>query len=134
MRDGVKLACDVFAPDAPGKFPALLSYSLYGKELQKFANVQRPLSPRHGNGGQEAGDTLFFLSRGYVHIIADTRGAGDSEGVYNFQGKTEQEDGYDLIEVDRRAAVVRRQWGMLGMSYFAVVQNLVAATRNQPDT
>jgi len=129
MRDGVKLACDVFRPDAPGSYPALLSYSLYGKDVQKVAEVLRPLSPRHGNGGQEAGDTRFFVSRGYVHIIADTRGAGDSEGVYNFQGKTEQEDGYDLIEWIAAQPWCDGNVGMLGMSYFAVVQNLVAATQ-----
>ena len=129
MRDGVKLACDVFRPDAPGRYPALLSYSLYGKDVQKVAEVQRPLSPRHGNGGQEAGDTRFFVSRGYVHVIADTRGAGDSEGTYNFQGKTEQEDGYDLIEWIAAQPWCDGNVGMLGMSYFAVVQNLIAAAQ-----
>ncbi len=129
MRDGVKLACDVFRPDAPGKFPALLSYSLYGKDVQKVTEVQRPLSPRHGNGGQEAGDTKFWVSRGYVHVIADTRGAGDSEGEYNFQGKIEQQDGYDLIEWIAAQPWCDGNVGMLGMSYFAVVQNLVAATQ-----
>lgn len=129
MRDGVRLACDVFRPDAPGKYPALLSYSLYGKDIQKVTEVQRPLSPRHGNGGQEAGDTRYFVSRGYVHVIADTRGAGDSEGEYNFQGKTEQEDGYDLIEWIAAQPWCDGNVGMLGMSYFAVVQNLIAATQ-----
>ncbi|MBI3016329.1 MAG: hypothetical protein HYY65_14985 [Candidatus Tectomicrobia bacterium] len=82
MRDGVRLACDIYRPDAPGrKFPALLSTSLYGKDVQKVTDERRPLSPRHGNGGQEAGDTRFFVSRGYVHVVAGARGAGDSEGI-----------------------------------------------------
>ena len=128
MRDGVRLACDVFRPDAPGKkFPALLSYSLYGKDVQKVSDFQRPLSPRHGNGGQEAGDTRFFVSRGYVHVIADTRGAGDSEGEDDFQGKIEQQDGYDLIEWIAAQPWCDGNVGMLGMSYFAVVQHLIAA-------
>jgi len=129
MHDGVRLACDVFRPDAPGRFPALLSYSLYGKDVQKVTQVQRPLSPRHGNGGQEAGDTGFFVSRGYVHVIADTRGAGDSEGEYDFQGRQEQQDGYNLIEWIAAQPWCDGNVGMLGMSYFAVVQNLVAATQ-----
>ena len=33
-RDGTKLACDVYLPDRPGSYPALLSYSHYGKDLQ----------------------------------------------------------------------------------------------------
>jgi predicted acyl esterase len=127
MRDGTRLACDVFRPDAPGKFPALLSFSLYGKDVQRVTDERRPLSPRHGNGGQEAGDTRFFVTRGYVHVIADTRGAGDSEGVYDFQGRQEQRDGYDLIEWIAAQPWCDGNVGMLGMSYFGVVQHLVAA-------
>jgi predicted acyl esterase len=129
MRDGVRLACNIFRPDGAGRFPALLSYSLYGKDVQKVREVQRPLSPRHGNGGQEAGDTGYFVSRGYVHVIADVRGAGDSEGDYNFQGRLEQQDGYDLVEWIAAQPWCDGNVGMLGMSYFAVVQNLVAATQ-----
>jgi uncharacterized protein len=127
MRDGVRLACDVFRPDAPGRFPALLSCSLYGKEVQRITDERRPLSPRHGNGGQEAGDTRFFVSRGYVHVVADVRGSGDSEGEYDFQGRREQQDGYDLIEWIAAQPWCDGNVGMLGMSYFGVVQNLIAA-------
>jgi hypothetical protein len=127
VRDGTKLACDVFRPDAPGKFPALLSYSLYGKEVQRITDDRRPLSPRHGNGGQEAGDTRFFVNRGYVHVIADVRGSGDSEGEYDFQGKKEQQDGYDLIEWIASQPWCDGNVAMLGMSYFGVVQHLIAA-------
>jgi predicted acyl esterase len=127
VRDGTKLACDVFRPDAPGKFPALLSCSLYGKEVQRITDDRRPLSPRHGNGGQEAGDTRFFVNRGYVHVIADVRGSGDSAGEYDFQGKKEQQDGYDLVEWIASQPWCDGNVGMLGMSYFGVVQHLVAA-------
>src|SRR5262245_13953591 len=34
MRDDVKLAIDVYRPDAPGKFPALLAFGVHSKELQ----------------------------------------------------------------------------------------------------
>ncbi len=33
-RDGTMLYADVCRPDAPGKFPALLSLSPYGKDMQ----------------------------------------------------------------------------------------------------
>ena len=128
MRDGVRLAVDIFRPDAAGKFPALLSCSLYGKDVQKITDERRPLSPRHGNGGQEAGDTRFFVSRGYVHVVADVRGSGDSEGEYNFQGREEQQDGYELIEWIAAQPWCNGHVGMLGMSYFAVIQHLIAAT------
>jgi uncharacterized protein len=88
MRDGVELAVDIFRPQGHGRFPALLAYSSYGKDVQRVMEKQRSYSSRLGNGAQEAGDTGYFVSRGYVHVIADVRGPGDSEGTYNFQGKT----------------------------------------------
>jgi predicted acyl esterase len=32
MPDGVKLACNVFRPDKPGKFPIIMSMTPYGKD------------------------------------------------------------------------------------------------------
>src|SRR3954454_9661911 len=78
-RDGTSLACDVYMPEEPGRYPALLSYSHYGKDLQRVTGKRAPLSPLIGNGGLEAGDSEYFVSRGYVHVIADARGSGDSD-------------------------------------------------------
>ncbi len=129
MRDGIRVAIDIFRPDSPGRFPALLACSPYGKDIQKVTAVQRPLSPRHGNGGLEAGDTCYFVERGYIHVIADSRGSGNSEGAYDNYGAKEQNDGYDLIEWIAEQPWCDGNVGMLGMSYFGVLQPLVAATQ-----
>ena len=131
MRDGVRVAADIYRPDAKGKFPALLSVSPYGKEVQKLKSPRGPLSPVRGNGGQESGDTDYFVSRGYVHVIADSRGSGDSEGEYPFYGLQEHEDGYDLVEWIAAQPWCDGNVGMLGMSYFGTIQFLVAA-QNPP--
>ena len=34
MRDGVHLCIDIYRPDAPGKFPALLAIAPHNKEWQ----------------------------------------------------------------------------------------------------
>ncbi|MDB6000135.1 MAG: CocE/NonD family hydrolase, partial [Rhizobacter sp.] len=126
-RDGTRLACDVYLPQAPGRYPALLSYSHYGKDLQRITGKRAPLSPFIGNGGLEAGDSNYFVTRGYVHVIADARGSGDSQGEYCYQGRSEQEDGYDIIEWMAEQDWCDGNCGMLGMSYFAVMQYMVAA-------
>ena len=36
MRDGVRLAADIFRPDDGGRFPALLAHGQYGKELEEM--------------------------------------------------------------------------------------------------
>ncbi|MFC1868516.1 CocE/NonD family hydrolase [Thermodesulfobacteriota bacterium] len=128
MRDGIRLAADIRRPDAQGKFPALLAMCPYSKEVQSL-----PLPPQHRGsplwfGSLEAGDSEYFVSRGYVHVIADIRGTGYSEGEYwNMFSRKEQEDGYDLVEW-----LAQQDWcdgnvGMVGISYFAIIQYLVAA-------
>ena len=126
-RDGTALACDVYLPQQAGRYPALLSYSHYGKDLQRVTGKRSPLSPLIGNGGLEAGDSEYFVQRGYVHVIADARGSGDSQGEFCYQGAKEQEDGYDIIEWMAAQPWCDGNCGMLGMSYFAVMQYMVAA-------
>jgi putative CocE/NonD family hydrolase len=131
MRDGVKLCADIYYPDASGMFPALLAVSPYGKELQMLPDPVRPYDFYHGAGGVEAGKTEFWVSRGYAHVIVDTRGSGHSEGSYCFYGKKEHEDGYDLVEWIAKQPWCNGNVGMIGMSYFAVMQYHTAA-QNPP--
>ena len=127
MRDGVRLAADIYYPDSTGKFPALLSYSCYSKDVQKLPVPRYPSYSRMGNGGIESGNTEYFVSRGYVHVIADVRGTGLSEGGYRFFSLKEQQDGYDLVEWIAGQPWCNGNVGMLGMSYFGMIQYLVAA-------
>lgn len=129
MRDGVRLAIDIYRPDAEGRFPALLAISPYGKEVQ-----QLPLPPQAvevsplWNGCMEAGDTEYIVSRGYVHLIADSRGTGDSEGEYiGLFSKHEAEDGYDLVEWIAQQPWCDGNVGMTGICYYGTVQLFVAA-------
>ncbi|MFH1650665.1 MAG: CocE/NonD family hydrolase [Chloroflexota bacterium] len=119
MRDGVKLAVDIYRPEKDGKYPAILSISPYIKEIQ-----QEPPELSHSI---EAGATGFFVPRGYVHVIASIRGTGFSQGQYCFLGTKEQEDSYDLVE-----GIASQPWctgnvGMIGDSYFAWSQYYTAA-------
>ena len=82
-RDGTKLATDVYRPDAEGKFPALLAFSGHNKFLQSLevieaCNNQPPWAPLWC-GPAEGGDTRFFTSRGYAHVIGQPRGFGKAD-------------------------------------------------------
>ncbi|MDG6904715.1 MAG: CocE/NonD family hydrolase [Nitrososphaerota archaeon] len=130
MRDGVKLAADLFRPEAKGKFPALLSMSPYGKGQQSLrARPQPPTSPIHTQvRTAEAGDPFYFTSKGYVHVIADCRGSGHSEGEYlGWMSKQEAEDGYDMIEWIAEQPWCNGKVGMVGISYFGTIQLHIAA-------
>jgi predicted acyl esterase len=85
MRDGVKICVDIYRPDAPGKFPALLAFAIYNKDLQG-PNLAEALPPQPAwstlwTGPMEAGDTKFLVSRGYGHVIGSPRGVGKSQGA-----------------------------------------------------
>jgi len=80
MRDGVELSADMFVPDAEGKFPTILIRTPY--DNNRF--VQSSYGP-------------YFASRGYVLMVQDVRGRGDSDGVFN-PFVNEAEDGFDTHE------------------------------------
>ncbi len=80
MRDGIKLAADIHRPDRPGKYPAILARTPYGK-YSKAAYEQAE----------------YFASHGYVYVNQDVRGRFDSEGEFQVL-VNEGRDGYDTIE------------------------------------
>ena len=127
-RDGTQLYADVCRPRAKGRFPALMSMSAYGKDVQHLpVPVGGASDYSRGTGGIESGMTNYFVSRGYAHVILDPRGIGRSGGEYDMQGYKEQQDGADGIEWIAAQPWCDGNVGMLGMSYFACVQYLVAA-------
>lgn len=97
MRDGVHLAVDIYRPDASGKFPALLAFGVHSKELQGDEYPKHfPPQPSWSSlwlGHMEAGDTRYFVSRGYVQVIAQPRGRLKSD-----DGGARDWDSFDLIE------------------------------------
>ncbi len=120
MRDGIQLMADVHRPRSDGKYPALLAISPYPRQFQ---HMSLPL------GFIEAGQTDFFVPRGYVHVLANCRGTGGSGGTYEFMGPREKDDLYDLIEWIAAQPWCDGQVGMIGVSYFAMQQFKAALAR-----
>ena len=125
MRDGVDLSVDIYRPDSPARFPALLAFSIYNKDLQgPDVAASLPAQPAWGPlwaGLLEAGDTRFLVSRGYVHVIGSPRGVGKSGS-----GGSREWDCYDLIEWIARQPWCDGNVGMVGISGFGAEQLAVA--------
>jgi uncharacterized protein len=130
MRDGVQLAVDIYLPpEDKGPVPALLALSAYGKNMQRQL-LPVPMPSPLGDACVEAGWSDDFVERGYAHVIACTRGTGQSQGQYlSMYSKQESEDGYDLVEWIAAQPWCDSHVGMVGISYFGTIQLVVAASR-----
>ncbi|MGX9791195.1 CocE/NonD family hydrolase [Mycobacterium sp. MMS18-G62] len=122
MRDGTPLLADVHRPDADGRFPALIAASPYPRQIQDLG------APA---GFIEAGVTDFWVSRGYVHVIANVRGTCGSGGTFGFFDAQERRDMHDLVEWAAAQPWCDGNVGMIGISYFAMTQ-LEAAVERPP--
>src|SRR5690606_35764637 len=86
MRDGARLAVDIYRPDIEGeRFPAIMAYGMWGKDAQESIEwntdkLQRSYDSPLWDGTMEAGDFTYTVPRGYVHVIPDPRGVGNSDG------------------------------------------------------
>ncbi len=127
-RDGIKLAIDIYRPDAPGKFPALLAMSPYGKSCQVFETPPQPFGKSIFEASVESGDPSYYAERGYVYVIGDFRGLGDSEGAHvGMMSKYEGQDGYDIVEWLAEQPWCDGNIGLAGICYFANAQLQIAA-------
>ena len=126
-RDGVPIAADIYYPDSNERFPALVGISPYGKDVQKLPIGDYPTDTKLMNGGIEGGNSDYIVERGYVHILADSRGSGQSGGAYRVFTQKEFESGYDVIEWAAKQPWCNGNVGLFGMSYFAMIQYGIAA-------
>jgi uncharacterized protein len=119
LPDGTILRGDLYRPKAMGAFPTLLGWSCYTKDFQ-HTGIPLPIN--------ESGPVTNLVARGYCHFNVNARGTGRSEGKFNgLLSPEEQRDVADTIEWTARQPWCDGNVGMIGMSYFAVIQYLAAA-------
>jgi putative CocE/NonD family hydrolase len=111
MPDGTVLRADVNRPDAPGRFPVLITQTPYNKT--------GPL----GMGNQ------YLVQRGYVHVVVDVRGTGASGGTWDSFGPQEQADGPELVRWATTQPWSDGKIGLTGASYMGFTQLYTAAQR-----
>jgi uncharacterized protein len=87
MRDGLKLAANIFRPEKLGKFPVIVAFTAFAKDGLWSSNssgwgmAYEPYSPTvTGSATFEAEDPAFWINHEYVLVIVDPRGFYRSPG------------------------------------------------------
>ena len=123
MRDGVELAVDLWRPVTEGKpVPVIL-------QLTPYHVLYKALDTNEAN--LPAGDASLFVPKGYAYALADVRGTYNSGGCWNYGGKKERQDGYDLVEWLGTQEWSNGKVAMTGASYDGTTAN-AAAVENPP--
>jgi hypothetical protein len=114
MADGTVLRTNVLFPADPGTgvpavgaFPVLLTQTPYGK----------------GVSGAEP----FLVQRGFIEVVADVRGTGESHGQWGLLDPQQIDDGVALVRWAAGLPHSNGRVGLFGASYLGINQLLTAA-------
>lgn len=124
MSDGTVLRADVYYPTgsngmrAPGRFPVVMTQTPYGKGLAGAA----PPSFL----GSQTGPNPYLVRRGYIDVVADVRGTGDSQGAFGLFDPVQDGDGVTLVRWAARLPHSNGRVGLYGASYLGIDQLLTA--------
>ncbi len=126
MSDGTVLKVNVYFPTDPstkapasGLFPVLLQQTPYGKAFIVYASAIAQT------------DVSYLVDRGYIVVIADVRGTGDSGGNFDLFDPVQSSDGVTLAKWAAHLPQSNGEVGLFGESYMGVNQfQTVAAAGN----
>lgn len=112
MRDGVKLATDIYMPKGEGPFPVVMARTPYNRQKR---NDSAP----------------GFAAEGYVFVTQDMRGRFESEGEnipFIGCGWGEHQDGLDTVEWIKKQPWCNGSIATIGGSAGGITQNYLAGT------
>jgi uncharacterized protein len=131
MRDGVRLAVDVYLPvDSGGrspatKLPAMVVFTPYYRRFDLHHDAPPSSEPSISAGRYRD----FFVPRGYALVVVDVRGTGASFGVREgFRSPKERDDYREIVDW-----IVDQVWSSgavcaTGVSYVGAAADFLAST------
>ena len=111
MKDGTRLATDVYVPQGAGAWPVILTRTVYGKD----SNHSSP----------------EWNAAGYVVVVQDCRGTYESEGVFHAfvdDGWWQNKDGCETMRWILEQPWCNGKIGTTGASAMGITQNLLAGS------
>ena len=117
LKDGVELVSRIWTPRDKGSWPALLMRQPYGREIASTITYSHP---------------EWWASKGYVVVIQDVRGQGNSGG--EFKGFTQEpSDTSETHEWVRSLKECNGKLGLYGFSYQGLTQLTGTKDSKPPD-
>ncbi len=130
MSDGTVLRADVYYPTitpnsttpATGPFPVLLQQTPYGKAFIAYASALASTN------------IDYFVTRGYIVVISDVRGTGDSGGDFDLFDPVQSTDGATMALWAAALPHSDGKVGLFGESYMGInqFQTVAAAGPQSP--
>lgn len=117
----VSLSTDVYLPKAPGRYPAVVVFGAYNKELHTAG------AP---TGTNEIGSPPVFTDRGYAMVVGSRRGMGRSGGDAGvFFGEQDVDDHERIVAWAATQPWCDGRVVLFGTSYYAMTQLQLAVRR-----
>jgi predicted acyl esterase len=122
MRDGVKLAANVYKPAGTGPWPVVMTRTPYLKDGQ--------IDKEHDPDGSkmraaQVKQARHYTDAGFVFVHQDVRGKGRSQGFYA-AFENDVEDGYDSVEWAAKQPWSNGKIGLSGGSAMGITANEAA--------
>jgi len=109
---------------AKGPFPVLMTMTPYGKGQGGSSDPGSASSP----GGESAtgGADDYLAERGYIEVVEDVRGTGDSNGSWGLFDPVQQQDAIKVLKWAAHLPHSDGRVGTYGPSYLGIDQLLLA--------
>jgi len=129
MRDGTILRANVYYPTtpssgaaAPGPFPVIMVQTPYGKDTTGSASG----TEGGAEAATQAGPLPYMIKRGYIDVVAEVRGTGDSHGTFDLLSPVQGRDGAELVRWAAKLPHSNDRVGLYGPSYMGLDQFMTA--------
>lgn len=133
MRDGCRLAIDVYVPQAAADGDKLGNHDKRYPTITLFTPYYRRFKMEPGADGERAPNIAKFrdylVPRGYALVVIDVRGTGASFGTRDsFRSPRERDDSVEVVDW-----IIAQPWsdgvvGATGISYLGAASDFLAST------
>lgn len=131
---GNLVRANIYLPKGDGKYPTLVTYGPYGKDIHYedfHSKSYSEVNPKQhlDHAAWEVPSPTYWTAQGYAIVRVDERGCGQSPGFLDTMSRGTSEAFFDVIEWISEQSWSTGNVGLLGISYFGGSQWRVAARR-----